>query len=146
MGKVIKRKDDWVEQLEGFVKKHAQTDFKYGEIDCALYVCDAIEAMTGVDVAESFRGLYKTKNGALKVLKEYGGLEGIGDFVSRGYGMRDVKANFEGRGDVVLFVYEGVKSFGFISLSGREVCGLSESGNTSIPRKKLTIISAWSFA
>lgn len=145
MGQTIKRKDDWAERLEAFINEHQETEFKYGEFDCAMYVCDAIKAMTDVDVGETFRDLYHSKTGAAKIMREYDGLEAIGDTIAKGYGMHAVGSNFAGRGDPVVFYFAGVESFGFISLSGRDICGLSEHGNTVIPKSKATIIRAWSF-
>ena len=145
MGQTLKKYNDWVSRLDLFVQSHSQCCFEYGVLDCALYVCDAIRSMTGVDVGEAFRETYHSKKDAALIVKEYGGLEEIGDTIAKGYGMHAVASNFAGRGDPVVFIYEGVQSFGFISLSGREVCGLSERGNTAIPRAKTTIIRAWSF-
>jgi len=42
-----------------------------------MFAADAVEAMIGVDPAESLRGAYGSEAGAAQVLEDCGGLEGI---------------------------------------------------------------------
>lgn len=46
--------------------------FSYGQNDCALFVADCLEAVTGVDFAAPYRGLYHTAAAALRVLRDDG--------------------------------------------------------------------------
>ena len=45
------RKPDWQALLDAFLAEHQFDSFQYGRWDCCLFVCDAIQAMTGVDPA-----------------------------------------------------------------------------------------------
>lgn len=49
--------------------------FVYGETDCCQFVGDCVEAQTGENPAHYFR--YASELSANRLLKKYGGLEGI---------------------------------------------------------------------
>ncbi len=54
---------------------HANSEFKYGTLDCVLFQTHVIHAITGVDHALGFN--YRSESGAKKILARYQGLEGL---------------------------------------------------------------------
>ncbi|MHA1571607.1 MAG: DUF6950 family protein [Alphaproteobacteria bacterium] len=101
------RRHDWDASLIAFVEARAKTPFEWGGNDCALFVCDAIQVMTGIDPAGPFRGRYKTAMGAARALKKYagGGLLATADKITADLGFQTIEPLFAGRGD--LGVIEG---------------------------------------
>lgn len=51
---------DWRLRLTNYIGASAREPFEVGKHDCALFWAGAVEAMTGVDHAASYRGQYKT--------------------------------------------------------------------------------------
>ncbi|MGT2429239.1 DUF6950 family protein [Cupriavidus basilensis] len=94
----MQRLEDWPTRLAEFIEARHERAFSWGESDCCLFVCDAIEAMTGSDPGARWRGLYTTEKGARRVLRDNGGVDGIATMVL-GPAMPPALA---GRGDVVL--------------------------------------------
>lgn len=54
------RVENWRSKLLAYIDQHERKPFAYGSNDCLLMVAGAIEAVTGVDHAEPFRGRYTT--------------------------------------------------------------------------------------
>lgn len=54
------------------VERAMRKDFEWGSDDCCLWVCDLIEAATGVDLAAPLRG-YRSAAGAARRLRSYAG-------------------------------------------------------------------------
>ncbi|MEN7529345.1 hypothetical protein [Cupriavidus sp. DL-D2] len=94
----MQRFEDWPTRLAEFVEARRERAFSWGESDCALFVCDGIESMTGTDPGERWRGLYSTEKGARRVLRDNGGVSGLATLI---LGPPVVPAS-AGRGDVVL--------------------------------------------
>lgn len=91
---MITRKDNWPEILASEIAA-ADRPFVWGEWDCCLFAAHVVRAMTGEDFAKSFRG-YRTKNDALKLLKQHGGVSGIASKF-----LPEIPTTFACRGDVV---------------------------------------------
>lgn len=68
-----KREHHLEEHLNALIVERLHTPFKWGENDCALFAADAIQAVTGVDIAEEFRGKYATERTAWKAIKKIAG-------------------------------------------------------------------------
>jgi hypothetical protein len=98
MGKVMVRFPDWPVRLAAFVEARRERAFSWGDSDCCLFVCDGIEAMTGVDPGARWRGLYASEKGARRVLRDNGGVAGIATLVLGD----SVPPALAGRGDVLL--------------------------------------------
>lgn len=45
----------------------------WGKDDCCLWVADIVKDVCGIDLAEPFRGKYRTSNGAARTLEQYAG-------------------------------------------------------------------------
>ncbi|MGO4304185.1 DUF6950 family protein [Cupriavidus sp. RAF12] len=94
----MQRIEDWPQRLADFVEARRARAFVWGESDCCLFVCDGVEAITGIDPAARWRGLYATEKGARRILNANGGVMGVAMLV---FGS-PVPAALAGRGDVVL--------------------------------------------
>jgi len=94
----MQRLEDWPTRLAEFIEARRERAFSWGDSDCCLFVCDAIEAMTGSDPGGRWRGLYSSEKGARRVLRDNGGVSGIATLVLGAA----VPAALAGRGDVAL--------------------------------------------
>ncbi|GLC97860.1 hypothetical protein Tamer19_72690 [Cupriavidus sp. TA19] len=94
----MQRLEDWPTRLAEFIEARRERAFSWSESDCCLFVCDAIEAMTGTDPGARWRGLYTTEKGARRVLRDNGGVRGIATLVLGA----PVPTALAGRGDVLL--------------------------------------------
>ena len=64
------RAHDWEARLFAAVDAARAAPFEWGTHDCALFVADAVLAMTGHDYAADLRGQYSTQAGALRLLAD----------------------------------------------------------------------------
>lgn len=71
----MKRFPDWSPRLFAFIESRRTLPHAYGTNDCCLFCADAIQVMTGKDLASGIRGTYADKAGADAILAEHGGLE-----------------------------------------------------------------------
>lgn len=92
------RLPDWPARLSDFIESRRQRDFLWGERDCCLFACDAVQVVTGHDPAKRWRGLYASEKGARRLLRDNGGVIGLA-IIAFG---APVSAANAGRGDVVL--------------------------------------------
>lgn len=90
------RLEDWPERLNRFLEQPHKFDWQTA--NCALFAADAVEAMTGIDFAEQYRGP-KTKLGVYRrLLKRCGG--GVEDAATKELG-QPKPILLAQRGDVV---------------------------------------------
>lgn len=96
----MKRLTDWEERLGLFIAENRERRFAWGEWDCILFACAAVEAMTGTDPASEYRGRYDDAKGAALALRVLG----------KGTLVKTIDATFPHRplgkaqrGDIVLF-------------------------------------------
>ena len=68
----LSRLPDWRSRLTVHLDTVARDAFSYGSHDCALFAAGCVQAMTGVDLAARYRGLYRTLKGGLKLLDKDG--------------------------------------------------------------------------
>lgn len=68
---------DWPERLAALFAARAAQPFEWGVFDCCLFAADAVLAVTGHDPAADLRGTYSTEAGAARVLRRWGGVDGI---------------------------------------------------------------------
>lgn len=64
----MKRLPHWEFRLAAHFQKLQTTPFQWGLFDCALAVCDAADAISGLSIASNFRGKYSTEEGAIAIL------------------------------------------------------------------------------
>ena len=99
------RYPNWPARLEAFLARHQDAKFRYGTWDCCLFVCDAIEVMTGVDPAADFRGRYHSRAEAPQAIRDRVGspsVRRIADSVTAAHGMRAIPVLNASRGDLAL--------------------------------------------
>lgn len=107
----LKRRHDWPERLIEFIESRRRMPFEWGRNDCALFAADAVEAMTGEDLAKKWRG-YKSERGALRRIKRAGGMRRLAE------GLPERPVGYAQRGDVVLVEVEGRDTFGIVVGNG----------------------------
>lgn len=88
-----------IARLEDFIQDRRAVPFAWGTADCATFVFDAVQAMTGRDPAAHLRGRWSGVMSAARVFNEQGGWEG---FAERGGFGAPVAAEDLQNGDVAL--------------------------------------------
>ncbi len=67
---ISKRQKHWATRAyHEFLRVRARAAFVWGKSDCALFAADGILAVTGVDIADDFRGKYATEAEAMALIK-----------------------------------------------------------------------------
>lgn len=69
---MMKRLPDWEARLSAWIVANRDRQHEYGQWDCILMACSAVEAQTGVDPAAEYRGRYSDAKGAAVALRELG--------------------------------------------------------------------------
>lgn len=136
----MSRKEGWENELAVYLDKVSTRSFKRGKHDCALFVCNCIKILTGVDYAAEYRGKYKTKKEAFQMLKERG-FEDLSKIAFGKLGDPYKNINFAKRGDLVtLDCKEGI-SLGIIDMTGKRAVTTGEKALTYYPKDQW--IQAW---
>jgi hypothetical protein len=101
---MMTRFDDWEMRLDTFIQKRMKTPFRWGSHDCAIFAYDAVLMMTGIDIAERFRGKYSNKSEADQEMIGIagGGLEEMVEFFAATHAMTEIERPFASRGDLAL--------------------------------------------
>ncbi len=107
------RYHNWPEKLHEVIKKAKGESFKWGTHDCALFTCDCIEAMTGIDYAKRFRGKYKSEKGSWKALKKIEGVTKLSKLADKLLGDR-IELSRASRGDLVILLDEDREVLGVV--------------------------------
>jgi hypothetical protein len=130
----MKRLLDWPERLGAFLAWRRGVPFAWGSNDCALFVADTVEAMTGEDPAAGLRG-YDSEFGAQRTMMEFcgGGIEAVMAEIAEIADLSQVPPAFARRGDVVLVecAVNG-HALGLIGMDG-QVCYLAPAGMQTAP-------------
>ena len=108
--------------------------FAWGVHDCCLFAADVVLAMTGIDYASGFRGVYNTKAGAMALL----GMRTLHDVLKERLG-EPIPWQFAQRGDVVLVTVAGAGMVGVCT--GSEAAFVMELGITMYPMR--VVDHAW---
>lgn len=64
----MNRFPDWQRRLNQFMLGRKADPFVWGENDCALLVCDAVQEITGTNMAEEVRGKYESEESARSLM------------------------------------------------------------------------------
>ena len=130
-----KRTKHWcTRELYKFIMSRQATPFAWGTNCCAMFAADAIQAMTGVDIASDFRGLYADAAGAQAAIEKVTGVKGgtIEDaaaYCANKHQLTEWKYPLLAqRGDLVIYEEEGRRLAGIIHLSGRHIISPGETG------------------
>jgi hypothetical protein len=133
---MLSRKPDWQTQLQQFLLRSLSARFAYGQLDCCLFVADAVLAMTGTDIAATFRGRYHSREEALALCESYGGKRSVRSLVSKALAeqeLAEIPVTRAQRGDIVLVRRSKDWSLGFIGLSGQEIMAAAEEAYLRLP-------------
>jgi hypothetical protein len=64
----MERRPDWQTRLSRFLARVARTPYDDANHYCAIFAADGVEAVTGVDLVENWRGRHATNQSALRAL------------------------------------------------------------------------------
>ena len=131
----MKRLEQWPELLHDFLERAEVRPFGWGVVDCALFTCDAVLVMTGVDLAVDFRGEYLNVGGAVKRMRRFAGagLEAVAAKVTAQHEMPEIPAKLAQRGDVVLVDGEKEPALGIVSLDAQWAVTITPQGAQKWP-------------
>lgn len=134
----MKRFEDWTVRLDAYLDWIAEESFSYGTHDCALFACNVVRELTGIDIAKEFRGKYHTKAGAYAALKKFagGGLEAIALKMAAEHGMEEIPVKMAQRGDVVLLEATEGPTLAVVTLDGTHVTAPGPTGLVRWPVDK----------
>ena len=59
------------------LEKYKSAKFRYGDMDCCLFVANVIQDMIGRDFALPWRDLYVNERGAIRIIQQHGGMAGL---------------------------------------------------------------------
>lgn len=140
MGKrYIKRHQDWQSRLNKFILKRVDTPFRFGRHDCVMTCAMAINIMTGENLLKEL-GRYKNKEEAIKMLRKFGGLDGICEMAINLFdNFNEVTITRAFPGDIIITpnVQEPGRSLSFVALDGRNIIiPASPKGWGSLPIEK----------
>jgi hypothetical protein len=143
----LARHEDWdTAHFHQFLMDNANKKFAWGSVDCCLYAASAIQAFTGVDLADDFRGKYTTELGAFRTIKKVTGGSTVADaaaYSANKYGLTGYQHPWcARRGDLVLINNGGNVIAGVVHLNGRFVVSVSEAGPVTLPLT--SVVKAWS--
>jgi len=133
------RPEDWPEKLAEFIASREGCAFEWGAHDCALFCCDAILAMTGVDMAAEFRGRYSNSGGAARLMR--GGLARVARTVAAQFQLEPIPVRLARRGDPVLVDFGKRLALGIVDLDGMRAVGPGPEGLLRVPLEQC--IAAW---
>ena len=134
----LRRKEHWeTRAFDAFLRARAALAFKWGANDCALFVADGIEAITGVDIAIDFRGRYSDEAGAFRAIAEIAGGHTVADaaaWCAAKCGLDECGSPLMAqRGDLVVAESGDNLIAGLVHLSGRHVVAVGEDGLYRLP-------------
>lgn len=125
------RREDWPVRLAKFMDDAQAREFVWGEWDCCLMAANAMQEITGVDPVPAYRGKYKTKRGALKLIAAHGGFENFMDEIAAENACQKVPALSAQRGDAVLLMLPDMPALGICL--GRHAAYAAPLGLTLVP-------------
>jgi hypothetical protein len=140
---VLTRRPNWQRLLDLYLRSQQHTKFRYGSHDCCLFACDAVQEMTGTDIAAPFRGQYESRDEAYRAIKAYAGrasVEAIGERIAAEHGMPEANPLNAQRGDVILVDRPRDFSLAVVGLRG-EFLAASRRGFEIVP--SCMAIRAW---
>lgn len=96
------RVSNWPAELQSFIKEHENKAFDWAKNNCALFACNWMLRLTGVDAAVGLRKKCRSAKSTLQMLKDGGGLLKIATERCARFGWKSVPYKFAQRGDLVL--------------------------------------------
>lgn len=144
----LQRTTHWLtRELDTFLREHEDAPFAWGANDCSLFAANAIQAMTGVDIADDFRGLYADEASAFELINAVTGGSTVADAAAHCAGKHGLVewADADGkplplmarRGDLCVVDNAGRSIAGVVDLSGKYVACMGEQGITRLALRKI---------
>ena len=118
----------WHGRLYAWLLSIAGQPHVYGRHDCALFIAGGVQAMHGVDLAETWRGRYTTWRGGLRILRSAGYRDHL-DLLARH--ARPVPPGAAQIGDVAVVDTPDHPALGFVT--GGQIQMLRSDGLVSLP-------------
>ncbi len=106
------RYHDWPERLFDTISAAKRTKFGWGEHDCAIFVFDCVEAMTGVDHMKELKGKYSCRRSCDEAFERINKTKTLLEFADKR--LKRVDLARAQRGDVVLLVINSIEAFGIV--------------------------------
>jgi hypothetical protein len=135
------RLNDWPTRLSDYVLRVAREPFKYGRLDCGLFVAGAIDALVGVDVVAELRGQYSTRREAFDVIASHCGrrsMEAIAAHLAERNGFPETPVAFAQCGDPVVLRRGASSSLGIVAMHGTELLTPYKDGLLRLPLSHAT--------
>lgn len=132
------RLQDWPERLAELVEARREAPFEWGSNDCALFMGDAVAAVTGVDPMAALRG-YASEAEAEAILGEEG-LEALMARTLGAFGCGECPPELAQRGDVALALLGNQPTM--VVVLGEVLAGPGPRGLVFLPMRR--ILRAWS--
>lgn len=131
--------------LDPFFNARRDVPFAWGVHDCCLFPADAILALTGVDIADDFRGKYHDEASAFALIQSVTGGSTVADaaaWCANKHGLVELQYPLMAqRGDLVVVQNGENLIAGLVHLNGKHVVSIAESG--PVPLSILSIVRAW---
>lgn len=125
------RLPDWQPRLAQLVTQRMRSPLQWGVHDCCLWAADAVQAVTGTDLAAGLRGTYSTQAEAQARLLQLGGLAAL--CVDRlGPVARTALAQ---PGDIGLTTVQGVRAL--VVCGGGNFLGVGATGLVPVPSESV---------
>ena len=123
----MKRHPQWQRKLAGRITSARQLEFAWGTFDCAMWVCDWIRDVTGIDPGANYRGKYSTEAEAQAIFGA--DLGAFAATVATSIGATEVPPRYARRGDIV-HVDNGTTygALGVVNLDARFAMCVSQNG------------------
>ena len=140
----LTRTEHWrTREFYQFLLAHQHDAFAWGKCDCCLIAADAIQAFTGTDIADDFRGKYTDQSTAFILIETVTGGTTVADaaaWCATKHGLSEYLGNdgkprplFAQSGDLVVVPNGDTLIAGVVHLNGREVVSIGEGGLMLIP-------------
>lgn len=129
------RRDDWEARLAEVLATAVAQPFAWGIQDCCLFAADCVQALTGIDFADEFRGTYDDADSAAMRLIAVTGTTEIAIAINEYFKFpRLGNVAFAARGDLALFKNERDQdTLGVIDLTGEWIACVSPQGLQYLP-------------
>lgn len=121
------RLPDWSMRLQRVVQARLREPFAWGGNDCCLFAADCVLACTGRDPAAGMRGAYRSERQALRLLRRFGGVEGLAQAHLAG----EILPAMAQRGDVGLLEREDGRCV-LVVCNGAQWLGPTPQGMTQV--------------
>lgn len=66
-------------EISDYIKKHADTPFKWGVFDCCVFVSHVIELQTGLQLHKPYSGKYNDEQSSIEIQDDIGTVESLMD-------------------------------------------------------------------